>query len=115
MSPEPLPFSAETFYIEFPEYLFLGEKDGIYYIAAFPTDVQFDMDNEENTNLYYKIREDIDTILETFIMKYFSTKRFLIVPRHSSKENGVDSFVVTYLYSVLYYEVSKHVQGEFYL
>ena len=69
VSPEPLPFSAETFYIEFPEYLFLGEKDGIYYIAAFPTDVQFDMDNEENTNLYYKIREVIDTILETFIMK----------------------------------------------
>lgn len=115
--PETLSFSAETFYIEFPEYWaghyssksgtnyysfynvenanagyggllfsirmyetdskwdyppeyrFLGEKDGIYYVADFPTDVQFDMDNEENTNLYYKMREDIDTILETLIMK----------------------------------------------
>ncbi|MEY8428315.1 zinc ribbon domain-containing protein [Lachnospiraceae bacterium 46-15] len=52
-----------------PSYRFLGEKDGIYYVAAFPTDVQFDIDNEENTNLYHKMQEDIDTILETFTMK----------------------------------------------
>lgn len=52
-----------------PSYRFLGEKDGIYYIATFPTDVQFDIDSEENTNLYHKMQEDIDTILETFTMK----------------------------------------------
>ncbi len=69
VSPEPLPFSAETFYIEFPEYRFLGEKDGVYYVATFPTDVQFDMNNKEIMNLYYEMQEDIDTILETFIMK----------------------------------------------
>lgn len=52
-----------------PSYRFLGEKDGIYYVATFPTDVQFDTNNQEITNLYYEMREDIDTILETFIMK----------------------------------------------
>lgn len=53
----------------FPSYRFLGEKDGIYYVATFPTDVQFDMNNKEIMNLYYEMQEDIDTILETFTMK----------------------------------------------
>lgn len=51
---------------DLPSYEFLAEKDGVYYVAEFPTDVQFDAANEA---IYYEMREDIDGILATFTLK----------------------------------------------
>lgn len=51
---------------DLPSYEFLAEKDGVYYVAEFPTDVQFDAANEA---IYYEMRADIDGILETFTLR----------------------------------------------
>ena len=52
-----------------PSYQFLGEKDGAYYVATFPTDVQFDIENQENQQIYKEMQEDIEGILATFALK----------------------------------------------
>ncbi len=52
-----------------PSYQFLGEKDGVYYVAEFPTDVQFDIENQENQQIYKEMQGDIEGILGTFALK----------------------------------------------
>ncbi len=67
-------FSITSYYSEdewkdLPDYRFLAQKDGVYYVALFPTDVQFDMEDEENMQLYYEMKEDVETILDSFYLK----------------------------------------------
>lgn len=51
---------------ELPGYEFLAGKDGVYYVAEFPTDVQFDAENEA---IYREMQEDIGGILDTFTLR----------------------------------------------
>lgn len=67
-------FSVETYQTDgeweyLPSYLYLGEKDGAYYVATFPTDVQFDIEDEGNQDIYRKMSDEVDAILETFVLK----------------------------------------------
>lgn len=55
--------------IEFPSFEILGEKDGMTYIATFPTDVEFDPENEISAAEYFDMYDYVESILSTFYFK----------------------------------------------
>lgn len=50
----------------YPDYKFLGSADDKYFFITFPTDVQFDVDNNELSDEYLKMQEDINSIVDSF-------------------------------------------------
>ena len=45
-----------------PSYCVIGEKDGKVYIAEYPTDVQFNMDDEQATEDYQAVYDEVNKI-----------------------------------------------------
>jgi hypothetical protein len=59
-------FGTEGEWEQLPAYQYLDENDGVYYVASFPTDVQFDSLDQERKDNYYEMRDAVEEILETF-------------------------------------------------
>lgn len=52
----------------YPDYKFLGCADERFYFATFPTDVQFDVGNNDLSDEYSVMQQDIDIIIDSFIL-----------------------------------------------
>ena len=55
---------GDTTYEEMPHYCVVGEKDGKVYVAEFPSDVQADVENEQNMNDYMEVYSEVNKIEE---------------------------------------------------
>ena len=51
---------------QYPDYKYLGSSDGVFFFMTYPTDVQFDVDNEDLATEYMKMKGDISQIENTF-------------------------------------------------
>ena len=47
-----------------PEYNVIGESDGKVYIAAYPTDMQYDSDNKKAVTDYMAVFEEVSRLTE---------------------------------------------------
>ncbi len=52
-----------------PSYEIITYKDGIYYVATYPTDAQYDFTNTELSNSYMKMRREVPQVIRTFNLK----------------------------------------------
>ena len=56
--------AGNTDYEQLPSYHKIGEKDGKVYIAQYPSDVQYDFNNEKATEDYQAVFEEVQKINE---------------------------------------------------
>ena len=63
-------FGSVDAWKQLPAAQYLDEKDGVYYAASFPTDVQFDPEDEERKENYYAMRDEMEGILKTFRFQF---------------------------------------------
>lgn len=61
-------YSSREEFEYLPAYELLQEKNGYYYVAMFPTDVQFDYNSEELTEIYNSMYDQVDEILRTLVV-----------------------------------------------
>ena len=53
-------------YTVYPSYELLGEAEGMYYIAQYPSDVQANVLNEESMSEYFSMFEQLPEVVKTF-------------------------------------------------